>query len=116
MITADKSEHLGVVFNMQEEERSFQVFSDQHQNQVVNFSLDLEAAIDRMVCDVVRIRCSKILLSPDVYSACADMIAVRSVEDGGAIFNRDKLKVRGVPAERCTSLTGTEYALVPERK
>ena len=73
----------------------------------------MQEVIDRMVCDVVRIRCSKILLSPKVWDACADRIAERSVEDGGTLFNINKLIVRGVPAERCTSLTGTEYALVP---
>lgn len=77
---------------------------------------DMQEVIDRMCTDVRRIRCSKILVSPKVWNACADRIAVRMVEDGDTFFNIDKLIVHGVPTERCTALIGTEYALVLERR
>ena len=74
----------------------------------------MQEVIDRMVRDVVRVQCSKVLVSPEVWSACADRIAARSVEDGGTFFNIDKVTVRGIPAEKCSALSGTEYALVPK--
>lgn len=75
----------------------------------------IQEAIERMASDVVRVRCSKVLLSPDMYHGCLDRIAERAKTFGdiGPAPTSDVF-VRGVPAEKCDALSGTDYALVPK--
>lgn len=79
--------------------------------------VDIQESIERMVRDVVRVPCSKVLLSPDMHAACLDRIVERlsGLFDGlhGTTLT-DEVFIRGVPAEKCDALSSTEYALVPK--
>ena len=77
---------------------------------------DVQEAIERMIRDVIRVPCSKILMSPAVYRGCLERIADRYTMFGdvtplgpptGEVF------VHGVKAEKCTAMSGTDYAMVP---
>ena len=73
-------------------------------------------AIQRLVDDVIRIPCDRILLSPDLHCACLDEILERAKMLGSVPPFEPLVDVfvRGVRAEKCNSLSGMEYALVPK--
>ena len=75
--------------------------------------MNIQEAIERMIRDTIRVRCSKVLLSPEMHRGCLDRIADRAATFGdiGPAPTSDVF-VRGVPAEKCDALSGTEYALV----
>lgn len=79
--------------------------------------VDVQEALERMICDTIRVPCSKVLLSPEMHAACLDRIVKRYgfLYDGrlGTTLT-DKVFVRGVPAEKCAALSGADYALVPK--
>jgi hypothetical protein len=77
-----------------------------------------KSSIQRLVNDVIRVPCERILLSPDLYHACLDEIIDRC-KNLGSIPPCEQLSdvfVRGVQAEKCHSLSGMEYALVPRKR
>ena len=77
--------------------------------------MNIQETIERMISDVIRVRCSKVLLSPEMYHGCLDLIVDR-YKNIGSIPPSEQVTdvfVRGVRAEKCHSLSGTEYALVP---
>ena len=78
--------------------------------------VDVQEAIDRMVKDVVRVPCSKVLLSPEMYSGCLDRMFEINRRTGelGRPPASSNLFVRGVLVEKCEYLTGTQYALIPK--
>ena len=77
--------------------------------------MNIQEAIDRMVRDVVRVQCSRVLLSPEMHRGCLDRISdrVKAFCDIGPAPT-DNVFVRGVPAEKCEALSGMDYALVPK--
>lgn len=75
-----------------------------------------QAAIEQLISDVTRIPCSRILLSANLYCACLDEVLERC-KNIGSVPPFEKIAdvfVRGVRAEKCDSLSGAEYALVPK--
>jgi hypothetical protein len=79
----------------------------------------IQDTINRMVEQFYRVPCSKVLLSSELHRACLDEITERYK----AIVEFDPLPaisgnvvIRGVPAEKCESLSGIEYALVPKER
>lgn len=77
--------------------------------------MNIQETIEHMIRDVIRVRCSKVLLSPEMYHGCLDLIVDRC-KNIGSIPPFEQVVdvfVRGVRAEKCHSLSGTEYALVP---
>jgi len=77
--------------------------------------MNIQEAIDRMVRDVVRVQCSRVLLSPEMHRGCLDRISdrVKAFCDIGPAPT-DNVFIRGVPAEKCEALSGMDYALVPK--
>jgi hypothetical protein len=78
----------------------------------------MNGAIHKLAADVVRIPCSKVLLSPDLHDACIEELQWRwmQISTGADLMPvlSGGVYIRGVPCVSCGQLEGMEYALVPK--
>jgi hypothetical protein len=76
----------------------------------------LHETISLMAEGVVRIPCSKVLMSPEMYRGCLDRLAWWDRELDNVPSIAGNIFIYGAPAEMCYSLSGMEYALVPAER
>jgi len=72
-------------------------------------------AIYGMKNDVIRVRCELVLLSPDLHEACLEKIESQRWPDEPMIRS-GRIFIRGVQADKCLTLGGMKYALVPAKR